>query len=60
LLDEATASVDPDTDKLIQVQIKQNYKRCTVITIAHRLKTIINSKYICVMEMGKVAEFDTP
>ncbi|XP_067124016.1 ATP-binding cassette sub-family C member 5-like isoform X2 [Centruroides vittatus] len=60
MLDEATASVDIETDHLIQATIKEMFQACTVITIAHRLNTIWSSDKVIVMDSGKVVEFDTP
>ncbi|KAH8581960.1 ABC ATpase with 10 transmembrane domains [Cryptosporidium sp. chipmunk genotype I] len=60
LLDEATSFVDIQTDSLIQETIKSEFKGCTILTIAHRIKTIINYDRILVLESGRVFEFDTP
>ncbi|XP_054161810.1 multidrug resistance-associated protein 1-like [Oppia nitens] len=60
ILDEATAAVDVETDTLIQQTIKQQFKSCTVLTIAHRLNTIMDSDRVIVLHEGRVAELDTP
>ena len=60
ILDEATAAVDPETDDLIQSTIRQEFKRCTVLTIAHRLNTILDSNRIVVLGEGQILEMDTP
>ena len=60
VLDEATASVDFATDELVQNTIRSEFKDCTTITIAHRLKTILDSSRILVLDKGEVDEYDTP
>ncbi|UZJ51666.1 hypothetical protein CBS101457_000986 [Exobasidium rhododendri] len=60
LLDEATASVDVQTDALIQDTIRKEFAHKTLLTIAHRLRTIISYDKIAVFEKGCLAEYDTP
>ena len=58
--DEATSSVDFETDEKIQRTMRAGFQGKTMLCIAHRLKTIINYDRICVMDQGRIAELDTP
>ncbi len=60
IMDEATASVDADTDARIQRVMRTEFKDSTCITVAHRINTILDSDYILVMDDGQAAEFDKP
>ncbi|WKY15512.1 hypothetical protein Q1695_000749 [Nippostrongylus brasiliensis] len=57
VIDEATANVDPRTDALIQRTIRENFAEATVLTIAHRLNTIMDTNRVLVLKDGEVAEF---
>uniref|UniRef100_A0A672ZSZ0 Cystic fibrosis transmembrane conductance regulator n=1 Tax=Sphaeramia orbicularis TaxID=375764 RepID=A0A672ZSZ0_9TELE len=60
IIDEATANVDPRTDELIQRTIREKFSECTVLTIAHRLNTIIDSDRILVLDAGRIHAYDEP
>ncbi|CAN3362979.1 oligomycin resistance ATP-dependent permease Yor1p [Diutina catenulata] len=60
ILDEATSSVDFDTDQRIQQTISTEFRHCTILCIAHRLKTILHYDRIVVMDKGSIAEKGTP
>ncbi|XP_021347157.1 multidrug resistance-associated protein 1-like [Mizuhopecten yessoensis] len=60
ILDEATAAVDMETDELIQQTIQSEFEECTVLTIAHRLNTIMEYDRVMVLDKGLIAEFETP
>ncbi|XP_062612836.1 ATP-binding cassette sub-family C member 4-like isoform X2 [Saccostrea cucullata] len=60
MIDEATANVDPRTDSLIQKTIREKFKHCTVITIAHRLNTIMDSDKVMVLDEGQIMEYNHP
>lgn len=59
-IDEATANVDKDTDRQIQQTIRSAFRKSTVITIAHRVQTILDYDRVLVMGDGQVLEFDNP
>jgi len=59
-MDESTASVDFATDQKIQEAIREEFKESILITIAHRLRTVIDYDRILVLDAGVVAEYDTP
>lgn len=60
VLDEATAAVDMETDKIIQETIRHSFNDRTILTIAHRIDTILDNDKIIVLDKGEVKEFDTP
>lgn len=60
IMDEATAAVDLETDDLIQNTIHSEFIECTVLTIAHRLNTIMDNNRVMVIDHGKLVEFDSP
>ena len=60
VLDEATSNVDTASDSLIQETVRAAFADCTVLTIAHRLHSILDSDRILVLEDGRVKEFDIP
>ncbi|WJX92056.1 hypothetical protein P8452_73749 [Trifolium repens] len=60
VLDEATASIDSATDAILQRVIRKEFAECTVITVAHRVPTVIDSDMVMVLSYGKLVEFDEP
>ncbi|KAG0327991.1 hypothetical protein BGZ99_006490 [Dissophora globulifera] len=60
VMDEATSAVDVETDELIQRTIRTEFADRTILTIAHRIKTVMDSDKILVLEQGQVVEFDSP
>jgi ABC-type multidrug transport system fused ATPase/permease subunit len=60
ILDEATSSVDYETDSFVQQTIAKDFKNCTVLCIAHRLNTVINYDKMLVLEQGIIEEYGEP
>ncbi|KAI9102331.1 hypothetical protein K1719_023533 [Acacia pycnantha] len=60
VLDEATASVDTATDNLIQQTLRHHFSDCTVITIAHRITSVLDSDMVLLLNQGLIEEFDSP
>ncbi|XP_074657511.1 multidrug resistance-associated protein 1-like [Tubulanus polymorphus] len=60
VLDEATASIDIETDEIIQSMIRKRFSDCTIITIAHRISTVIDYTRILVLDEGRLMEYDSP
>ncbi|XP_064629119.1 multidrug resistance-associated protein 1-like isoform X2 [Lineus longissimus] len=60
VFDEATAAVDLETDRLIQSTIREEFAECTILTIAHRLNTIMDNDRIMLLSDGQIVEFDSP
>ena len=59
-MDEATANIDVETELTIQTLIHQEFRHARVLTVAHRINTIITSDRVMVLEMGELKEFDAP
>ena len=59
-MDEATTNIDMETELIIQTLINQEFTHATVLTVAHRINTIIASGKVMVLEMGEMKEFDSP
>jgi len=59
VLDEATSSIDYETDGIIQKVIRDSFANCTIVSVAHRLETLVDCDKILVMKKGKMVEFDT-
>ncbi|XWS11329.1 hypothetical protein CRYUN_Cryun38cG0074400 [Craigia yunnanensis] len=60
VLDEATASVDTATDNLIQITLREHFSNCTVLTIAHRITSVLDSDMVLLLSHGLIEEYDSP
>jgi ATP-binding cassette subfamily C (CFTR/MRP) protein 1 len=60
IFDEATANIDLKTEKLMSDAVKNEFRLSTMFIIAHRIQTVLECDKICIMDMGKIVEFDTP
>ncbi|KAI3974845.1 hypothetical protein MKX01_004956, partial [Papaver californicum] len=60
VLDEATASIDNATDSILQRTIRTEFESCTVITVAHRIPTVMDSTTVLAISDGKIVEYDEP
>jgi ABC-type multidrug transport system fused ATPase/permease subunit len=60
LVDEATASIDFQSDEMLQKVIKKQLSQSTIITIAHRIDTILSSDRIMLLDKGRIVEIDSP
>ncbi|KAJ6516148.1 hypothetical protein C8R45DRAFT_1049577 [Mycena sanguinolenta] len=60
ILDEATSSIDFETDQKIQKTIREEFKNSLLVTIAHRINTVIDYDRLLILDQGKIAQFDTP
>jgi ATP-binding cassette subfamily C (CFTR/MRP) protein 1 len=60
VLDEATSNVDGETDALMQKIVREEFGDCTIVTVAHRLDTIVDSDVVAVLNEGRLVEFGAP
>jgi len=60
ILDEATSSIDFETDAKIQATLREEFKTSCLVTIAHRIRTVIDYDRLIVLDKGRIVEFDTP
>ena len=60
ILDEATSAMDVVTDQRMTSLVQSEFANCTVVTIAHRLNTVLSCDRVCVMEKGKIIEIGAP